>query len=1024
MKKLIYVLIPLLLLTCLTFTGIKADDSTVLYVSASGSDTNDGSTEENSLATLNKAAEIVNNDSDGKKFVIYVTSDLTMTKSARFFDHDVTITGMGDKAPVVTRGDNFETISDNARGWYNPAMFELQTTKEEGTVALKFTNIVLDDNFKHQGSVFAQANSSTGSDNTVYVQDGIVSSNAIIPATITLGDKTTLRNFGGMSAVRVTSKATLIMESGSVIEDSSAYTRTKGKASDEVGVAGAIWSQSGIVIINEGAKIQNINGRAIYADGGNVTVSGSILNITPNKNIWNSNEGIALHLRNNAEATLTSTALLDNSGVTGVDASSFVIVNGGSKLTADNGSVIKKLDKMTAIKVVSDAVVEFDGEITGMTNGGNAMNIQEDGFEVTVGKNANIHGNTVWYGALYIQGDGKVYHYGKINNNVSTDRSGGVCLAQNKKPSTFYMYDGAEICGNYSVETGGGLMVSKGTFYMLGGTISNNIAAHEGGGVYVRNGGKFEMSGGTISNNATAKFGGGVAYLCKNFGGEDSYAIIDGGSITDNYMNVTIVKNDDGTYSYERNDATKSNDVAIAKGGDYCYTARCLKINDSSVLGNKEIYFEQDNKTVTAVNNSEPNVWLGNANSAVVTQLETVSKAKGWSSNIASFYVYRGAESCELKISGVNFNDKLPVFALVVKGVDKDGNTETGASVQAYNTVIDGKDIYLNIPASGDENTLGYEVILVQPTSDFGNVIITGPSVLKQDLSATEYTVEYTATYTMSESFKNMIDQMKDRVSDDNCKFTFVVELDSRLTAEFVSFESPIFTADTSNVKVDGNKITVTCNLKSDWKEHISELVDTPMVLKGNGILKAEDFAQGDILNTTGHIEVVLPTNTIYLPANVVNTLEVGSYGNLTITKMLKGDIKDGMDLTFDFEVKVNDETISGQYGDLEFENGVAKFTLDGRGSVTASNLPSGLEYTVKELSENKNDFVTTYENEKGIIKDDETINVFITNTYSPKTDNVPDTGDHSHLYIWIGVMAVSAVAIGWVVVSKKKHSR
>lgn len=90
------------------------------------------------------------------------------------------------------------------------------------------------------------------------------------------------------------------------------YTRTKDSAADSVGPAGAIWLQGGTLVMKEGSKIQNIDGRGVYADGGKVEIGGAISSIAANKSaMWQSNSGIAIHLRNNAEGALTSTALIE-----------------------------------------------------------------------------------------------------------------------------------------------------------------------------------------------------------------------------------------------------------------------------------------------------------------------------------------------------------------------------------------------------------------------------------------------------------------------------------------------------------------------------------------------------------------------------------------------------------------------------------------------------------------------------------------------------------------------------------------
>ena len=201
-----------------------------VYVSSAGDDTNGNGSEDKPFATLAKA---VGEAVDGA--TIYVMSDLTMTSCARFYNKSLTITSLGDATYTITRGDNFAQQQDNARSWYNPAMVEVQTTGGVGA-GLTLTNIIFDDAGKASGTVFAQTVSDDGtgtadtSHNTDYVQDAIIASNATVPSTITLGKGAVLRNFGGMSAVRATGAAKLVMESGSVIEDAPSITRSKGDA--------------------------------------------------------------------------------------------------------------------------------------------------------------------------------------------------------------------------------------------------------------------------------------------------------------------------------------------------------------------------------------------------------------------------------------------------------------------------------------------------------------------------------------------------------------------------------------------------------------------------------------------------------------------------------------------------------------------------------------------------------------------------------------------------------------------------
>ena len=123
----------------------EAVDPNAVYVRADGRDDGAGS-QEDPYATLAKAVEKAD---DGA--TIYVMSNLEMTECARYYGKDLTITS-GEGGPyTVTRSDEFDMLSDNARSWYNPAMIEVDSTKGPNTASLILSNIILDDNNLHQG---------------------------------------------------------------------------------------------------------------------------------------------------------------------------------------------------------------------------------------------------------------------------------------------------------------------------------------------------------------------------------------------------------------------------------------------------------------------------------------------------------------------------------------------------------------------------------------------------------------------------------------------------------------------------------------------------------------------------------------------------------------------------------------------------------------------------------------------------------------------------------------------------------
>lgn len=830
-------------------------------------------------ATLAKAVEEAE---DGA--TIYVMSDLTMTKCARYYDKGLTITSLDPNNPVtISRGTEFDPQSDHARSWYNPAMVEVQTHTGGEGAGLTLTNIIFDDDGKKEGTVFAQAVSDGSIDNKTCVQDAIIASNATVPTTITLGDGAVLRNFGGMSAVRVTDQAQLVMAEGSIIEDTTVTDRTKGKAQGEVGPAGAIWIQGSSFTMNAGAVIRNIIGRAVYADGGTATVGGAINDIKPDSDMWQKTNGIAIHLRNQAIGTLDSTCSIDNQN-TKVGGESIICSN-ACDLTVYDGAVIKNATQTKGIAALGTCRVDFDGEITGLKGNSNALNLQNGEFNVTLGKNANIHDNQTGYGTIYIQAqNGKLDIYGKINNNTASDRGGAIAMGNNfQYPTIVTMYDGAEICNNYSAQTGGGVMVSVGTFTMKGGTISNNLAKMMGGGVYVRRGGNFIMEGGTIVENTTAEYGGGIAYEAGDYNNGIPCVTLNGGAITGNTMSATI--EEDSETGKMVTSGGVSNDISVLnKDNVFSHIGRYLYISNDATIGNKAVYFQTNTKTVTPAEDSL-DIKLGNASADSKAALKNASNGNGWADPLATFWAQRDG-AAELTVGGLTLDSALPqiVYALVQE-TGADGKPVSGAEIKVYSTEITTDGIRLTLP-NGYAN--GCAVALAQPTTDFGRVVISGPTEIAKTSDAVTYEVPYTATYTMSNNLLSMLQHAPHGVP-----MTFVVELDSRLTAKkgadgkfLYDFDGAgILEVDESSITVspDGHTITVVCNpVTTDWANAVKDKTSVIMTLKGTGVLAEKGFDAGKYLNTTGHIEGAISVSgtplPIMIPANVCQTRMTAHY--------------------------------------------------------------------------------------------------------------------------------------------------
>lgn len=805
-----------------------------IYVSSTGNDEQNTGTKDLPFATLAKAVDAA---ADGA--AIYIMSDLTMDQCARFYDKSLTITS-GEGGPyTITRSADFYQQSDTARSWYNPAMIEVQSLSAS-SVGLTLSKIILDDAGMHEGTVFAQAVSGDGNaDNTIFVQDAIIASNATVPCTVTLGSGAVLRNFGGMSAVRATDRAKIVMESGSVIEDTmDGYTRTKDSAADSVGPAGAIWLQGGTLVMKEGSKLQNIDGRGVYADGGKVEMGGAISSIAANKSaMWQANSGIAIHLRNNAEGALTSTALIEK-----LSGGSVIYCAGGAKsFKMENGSKITDCPRLNGnVIFAKNSTVVIDGEISNVHATGNHILQTDGGTAVTIGKNGRILNNRAYYGAVYINGtDEHLDIYGKINGNISTDRGGGVVLSNNGGNHNAAMYEGAEICNNKAEQTGGGAMISKGTFTMNGGTISGNISGTNsakpeadriGGGVFVRRGGQFIMNGGAIENNAATAFGGGICFEASDYGGTVPRIELNAGTINNNLMQVTVGD------EYQITGGI-SNDLAVTSK-DYGKCDRYLYISREAAVGDQAVYFQTGMKTVTPADSSL-DIRLGNTSAANVTALTNASNSMGWNAPLATLWVQRDG-AAKLTVGGLTRND-LPVYVLSLP-VDETGNVLNASQAQVYaarktNTGdTNTRDIDVTLP---DVSGNGYAVAVVQPSQDHGTLVIQGPETIERNKTGEHYPVTYTVTYDMSEGMGSMIEQ-----SGGEAEYVLTIDQDDRLVGNPGRF--------------NGESIEVTYHLPHS------------------------EFRVGDVLLASAMLRITVGQRDYIIPSNVAKTQKIETTYSLT----------------------------------------------------------------------------------------------------------------------------------------------
>ena len=111
--------------------------------------------------------------------------------------------------------------------------------------------------------------------------------------------------------------------------------------------------------------------------------------------------------------------------------------------------------------------------------------------------------------------------------------------------------------------------------------------------------------------------------------------------------------------------------------------------------------------------------------------------------------------------------------------------------------------------------------------------------------------------------------------------------------------------------------------------------------------------------------------------------------GGLTVSKTVVGGDKAK---AFNFTVTLDDKTISGTYGGMTFEKGVATFQLKDGEEKKADGLPFGTGYEVTEAP--AAGYTQAVTGEKGAIVPDSTLTAAFINTYGTKAASVALGGE------------------------------
>ena len=141
------------------------------------------------------------------------------------------------------------------------------------------------------------------------------------------------------------------------------------------------------------------------------------------------------------------------------------------------------------------------------------------------------------------------------------------------------------------------------------------------------------------------------------------------------------------------------------------------------------------------------------------------------------------------------------------------------------------------------------------------------------------------------------------------------------------------------------------------------------------------------------HIVLVAPVNSYTGPLSL--KAAHGSIGSLTVCKETLGELlPSDYDTAFTFELTLDDDTITtidDKWCGVPFKNGKASFTLKSGESITLSNLPAGIGYTITETAQDGWTLLNLNPAETGVVPQNDTAKVVFTNLKnSPDTPYVP----------------------------------
>lgn len=350
---------------------------------------------------------------------------------------------------------------------------------------------------------------------------------------------------------------------------------------------------------------------------------------------------------------------------------------------------------------------------------------------------------------------------------------------------------------------------------------------------------------------------------------------------------------------------------------------------------------------------------------------------------------------------GVNFtNTELSNGTLIITKEVVNGNSSNANDVYSVNVVAQGNETVLDtnsiVVSGADSYTVASDTEKKTVSFTFQkNDTVTISGLPYDDYAITEEAGSYTTTYSVDSAAESSTAQVS-LSSEDKTSSINIINTYERQKGKLIINKS---FKDESNINYPTDHNNVLFIVKITLKDGIEPLVGTKNfgeIEFNNGIAYVNVSGNNNVIiedipyDYTYQIEEQEPSTNGYSIVSgtgngtidtdeVTETIINTTVGDLEVSKTLVSDLSSDADVDFNFTVTLGDTSINGTYGDMDFSDGVATFSLKGGEVATAEGLPSGITYDVVEASNAA--FTTAKTGDTGTIPSIDTATAAFTNT-------------------------------------------